>query len=118
MLDSHGKYSDSFKLWCRKTEHLTDEQWAHGFEQLELLVSKNMAAGQDNWPPSYAEFVVMANKTVSPDGNNSNAYLTFDDPKHPEHEQFGAKKRIESEKMVSKRKSVGNSELKNLKDMF
>jgi len=57
-------------------------------------------------------------ESISPDGKNSNAYLTFDDPKHPEHEHYAKKTLIEDKTTVSKKKQSGNNHLKNLKDLF
>ena len=90
---------------------ITPEQIKHGLEQ---LVSR-----KETWPPNAIEFRQLClPETISPDGKNSNAYLTFDDPKHPEHEQFGKSKLIEDKTVVSKRRDSGNNHLKNLKDLF
>ena len=53
----NGAYSPTFLLWCRKTEHLTDEAWKHAFHQLEYEVKEASRMGEEIWPPSYAGFI-------------------------------------------------------------
>lgn len=55
--DDNGNYSEQFKLWCRKCNGLTPNQITHGMKQLEFTCSRNAQAGDESWPPNYAEFV-------------------------------------------------------------
>jgi hypothetical protein len=87
---------------------ISPEQIKHG---LESLVTR-----KETWPPNAVEFRQLClPSTISPDGGNSSAYLTFDDPKHPEH-KFYNKKQIEDKTVISKRKQTGMNALKNLKE--
>ena len=115
MLNHEGKYSDSFMLWCRKTEHLTDDQWSYAFESLEREIVKNKQAGDQSWPPSYAEFAAMANKKTSPNGNNSSAYLLFSDPGHP---SYVPPKAVESDSYKQRKLKIGNTGISNTKNLF
>lgn len=87
ILTDNGQPTDGFLFWCKKTAHLTDEQWRKGFEMLESEVEKNKREGKSSWPPSYAEFIGMAKTTLSPTGTNAVAYLSIRDPRHPSHPQ-------------------------------
>jgi hypothetical protein len=90
---------------------VSPEQIKGGLEKLATRV--------DTWPPNAIEFRQLCMpETVSPDGLNSAAYLTFDDEKHPEYKHYSKAKRIENSTTVSQRKETGNNELKNLKDLF
>lgn len=96
--------------WIALLKGITPNQIADGLTKL--------ADRQSPFHPNGAEFRQLClPETISPDGKNTSAYLTFDDPKHPEHKQFG-RKQIESDSMISKKKQSGNNHLKNLKDLF
>lgn len=41
---------------------MTDEQFTNGMEQVEKDIAKNAQAGKPSYPPSYAEFVGLANR--------------------------------------------------------
>jgi len=118
MLNPDGKYSDTFMLWCRKTEHLTDDEWAYAFESMERDIAKNKQNGVESWPPSYAEFTAMANKTISPDGMNSDAYLSPSDPRHSQHQYWLLNRtlKLEDGSVKERKKKTGNDHLKNLKE--
>lgn len=60
----NGQPSDNFKLWLRKTEALTLEDWARGFEALEKMVTHSAASGETAFPPTYAEFIGYCLKPV------------------------------------------------------
>ena len=107
------KYSDSFNLWARKTEHLTDEEWGIAFKELERKVIADAGNGRESWPPSYAEFAVMGKKTVSPTGMNSGAYLEFGSEDHP-----ATRPAIEDFGKEARAKKVGIETMSNLKDLF
>lgn len=111
-----SSYSDNFIFWARKTEHLSDKEWTEAFAELERKVVVEARSGKDPWPPSYAEFVAMAKKTISPNGGNADAYLSLDDPRHscyrpkrPAIEDFGKKAKLEK---------VQTETLSNLKGLF
>ena len=87
---------------------VTPEQIRDG---LEALVTR-----KDTWPPNAVEFRQLCMpSTVSPDGNNSSAYLSFNDPNHPEHEAYGSNKRIESDSYKVRKRKAGNQALKDLR---
>lgn len=95
--------------WERLLTGLTAEQIKQG---LEKLVTR-----KDSWPPNAVEFRQLClPESISPDGKNSNAYLEFTNEHHPEHQQYSKAKRIENASTVSKRKTIGNEFLKNLKE--
>jgi len=98
------------EAWITLLKGLTPSQIKDGLNRI--------ASRESSYPPNGAEFRQLClPETISPDGKNTSAYLTFDDPKHPEHKQFG-RKQIESDSMISKKKQSGNNHLKNLKDLF
>ena len=106
---------------------LTKREWAakileHSREDLhyaiEQMKSERERGNKDFEWPDIPKILGLLNNRISPDGKNSTAYLTFDDPNHPEHKQYSKSKRIESASTVSKRKDSGNNHLKNLKDLF
>ena len=82
---------------------------------LEALVTR-----KESWPPNAVEFRQLClPETISPDGHNSSAYLSFDSPDHPQYEHYSKKKAIKDmnpERMAEKKKK-GNEALKNLKEM-
>lgn len=98
-----NSYTDNFIFWARKTEHLTDEEWGLAFKELERKTVADAGNGRESWPPSYAEFVVMAKKTISPNGMNSGAYIEYGTPDHPSYQRpaiadMGKKARLEKVK--------------------
>ena len=87
---------------------VTPEQIKHG---LESLVTR-----KDTWPPNAVEFRQLCMpSTVSPDGVNSSAYLSFNDKNHPEHEVYGTK-RLENDSYKVRKRKAGNEALKKLRD--
>jgi len=99
---------------------------------LRGITPRQIADGLNNclemhpeWPPGAAQFrAACLGKFLDADGNDSswqhksNAYLSFDDPKHPQYKHYSKAKRIENGSTVSKRKAKGNAALKNLKDLI
>ena len=55
--DEKNSYTANFLLWCRKLEHLSDEDFKRGFDQIEYLVRDAARQGDEIWPPSYAGFI-------------------------------------------------------------
>ena len=97
--------------WERLLMGVSPDQIKNGLERL--------ATRTDTWPPNAVEFRQLClPETVSPDGNNSAAYLSFNDERHPEHKQYSKAKRIEYASTTSKRKQIGKSELQKIKDML
>lgn len=125
LITRNGKeeYSDNFNLWCRKTEHLEDEDWARAFESVELEIIAKKGEGKEAWPPSYAEFLFFAKASSTPNkGANATAYLCFNDPKHPQYEVYqqikGQRLGIESDEHKEKRQRAGRRALDELNGMF
>ena len=78
-----------------------------------------------SFPPNGSEFRNLClGITVDKNGNDtthnhkSAAYLHFDDEKHPEYKHYSKAKRIECSTTVSKRKTIGNNALKDLKGLI
>lgn len=90
-----------------------------GLSPIQMKAGLNKLATRESpFPPNGAEFRQLClPETISPDGKNSSAYLSFDDPKHPEYAHYG-KKKLESSGYVSKRKEAGRAALSGLRDMF
>ena len=66
ILNSEDEYTENFLFWCRKTEEFTDRQWARAFRNLEKEVINKKRSGEESWPPSYAEFIVLATAEDGP----------------------------------------------------
>jgi len=97
--------------WERQLTDITPDQIASGLNRLSERDSE--------FPPNAIEFRKLClPKTASPDGKNSNAYLSFNDPKHPEYEFYGKPKQLEDKTMVSKRKQKGIAALDDIKGML
>jgi len=97
--------------WVLLLKGITPNQIKNGLNKIAKRVS--------DFPPNGAVFRQLClPETISPDGKNSNAYLTFSNPKHPEHEHYAKPKQIEDKTVVSKKRQSGNNHLKNLKDLF
>lgn len=62
--DANGGYTQTFLLWCRKLERLTEKQFNNGMLILEERVKRNGQLGQETWPPSYAEFLGFASPSA------------------------------------------------------
>lgn len=60
--DKDGNYTQTFMLWCRKLDGLTQKQFTHGFKELETRAANAAKDGKECWPPSYAEFIGMASQ--------------------------------------------------------
>jgi hypothetical protein len=100
------------ETWERLLTGITPDQIRDGLEKL--------ASRKDTWPPNAQEFrsLCLPDK-IAPDGHhNSSAYLSFDDPEHPEHEFYGKRKRIESDDYKTRKRKKGNETLSGLKGMF
>jgi len=119
------------KFWTQfsdeKTVQLTKREWAGRIitrtredlhEALELAKGERERGNKDFEWPDIPKILGLLNNRISPDGQNSAAYLTFDDPKHPQYKHYSKAKRIENGSTVSKRKAKGNAALKNLKDLI
>ena len=65
--------------WERLLTQVSPEQIKNGLNAL--------ADRADTWPPNAVEFRALCMpKTISPDGNNTAAYLAWDDPRRPEND--------------------------------
>jgi hypothetical protein len=104
---SDGSLSESFVLWARKTNDLTDSEWRVGFEELERQVQDYAARGETRFPLTYPEFLGICKPTKSPNGVNSPAYVDF----IPE-------KRLVDLTQQAKDKAKGSSELDLMKGLF
>ncbi len=60
--ENSTEYTREFQLWCLKLKELDDAKFANGIEQVEKDIAKNAAEGKPSYPPSYAEFIGLANR--------------------------------------------------------
>ena len=66
---------------------------------------------RETWPPNAAEFRQLClPDTISPDGNNSSAYIDFKDPKHPSYEA----PRIESDDAKKRRMTARQKAMREM----
>lgn len=100
------KLSDNFLSWCRKTGHLTNDQWRLAFESLEEKIAAELSAGKDPWPPSYVEFIQLGIKKISPTGMNPEAYKIFE-----------SVELIENQTEIDSNKKVAHKILNDLKNL-
>jgi hypothetical protein len=87
---------------------------------------ERLAARESTYPPNAAEFRQLClPKTISPDGENSAAYLSFDDARHPRNlkrlpdgrinpEYVEPVLGIESDSHKEKHLRAGNTALKDM----
>ena len=61
-----GQPTLEFKLWCQKTAHLTDQQFAQGVAMMERQEMDARKTGDETWPPSYAGFIGLATMSTKP----------------------------------------------------
>jgi hypothetical protein len=97
----NGTYSRGFLLWCRKLEHLTDDDFRRGFEQIEFLVKEAARQGDEIWPPSYAGFLGYCEK---PHGTQAHKYFP----------RTGLPDKTARER----EREIGRNEVKKLQSMF
>jgi len=73
--DSEKKiFSEAFKLWCRKLEDLNESHFKTGMSGIEKKAEEAYRAGDELWPPSYAEFRALA---IPKAGNDIQAHKYF-----------------------------------------
>ena len=98
--------------WILLLKGITPRQISDGLGRL--------AARESAYPPNAAEFRQLClPETISPNGHNSAAYLSFDDPKHPRNDPNSPEYvkpvlGIESESYKTKRHRAGNTALKDM----
>lgn len=81
--------SYNFSLWCEKTEHLTNEDWARGIKRCEYDLTYAAKIGDDSvWPPCYAEFIGFCEEIKKPKYFYGSALLP-----EPEEEEQKRKER-------------------------
>lgn len=105
-----GQLTQNFLLWCRKTESLTNEQWAKGFEVLEKQVEKQSSNGETPWPPTYAEFIGLCK---CHEGEREGAYGGAHKLFYPNGRQLP-----EPQEYRSRRKQRGIEAIKDIKQLF
>ena len=65
-MGSDGTPSAEFRLWMRKTAHLTDDQFRQGMKLLESQEADARRSGDETWPPTYAAFCGLARMRTRP----------------------------------------------------
>jgi len=113
------QYGDAMpESWILLLRGITPRQISDGLGRL--------AARESAYPPNAAEFRQLClPETISPNGHNSAAYLSFDDPKHPRNlerlpdgrinpEYVKPVLGIESDSYKTKRRRAGNTALKDM----
>ena len=105
-----SQYGDVMpEAWIMLLKGITPTQITEGLGRIK--------GRNSSFPPNGEEFRQLCMpETISPDGVNSSAYLSFDDPKHPSYEAY--KPRIESDSYKERKRKAGNSALSNLKDLL
>ena len=99
-------------LWCSKTEALTPDDFAKGFERLEQILEENARNPEPKeiWPPSYAEFIGMAKEAKRTCGAFKDMY---------ERDVNGIAKRLpEPEYQRQQRKEKGLQHTSRILNMF
>lgn len=92
-------------------------------EQIAIGLRETAKKG-DHWPPNAGEFRLLClSDRASPDGFNTAAYLSFDDPKHPSNDPESSEykpkpKGLTNDGWESKRQKAGKSALADMKNMF
>jgi hypothetical protein len=106
-----SQYGDTIpESWELLLMEVTPEQIKDGLNAL--------ATRENTFPPNAAEFRQLCMPTtISPDGKNSAAYLSFDDPKHPNNSSQ-ADRLPPPRSYVSKRKMTGKNALADMKGLF
>jgi hypothetical protein len=99
--DERGNYTEPFKLWCRKCNGLTPTQITNGMRRVEFDCAKRAQAGDESWPPSYAEFIGLCTANWE-----SRAHKPFEQLSLPDK---GAQERA---------KVAGSSALSDMKSLF
>jgi len=94
--------TDNFTLWCKKLNHLTDEEFKRGVDQVEYNIREAAKFADDIWPPSYAAFLGYCEK---PHG-------------HQAYKSFKPVPRITDKNMINRRKKAGRLELGKMRSMF
>lgn len=100
--DPAGKFNPRFLLWCLKTAHLTDEDWARGFREVEFRVREAARMGDEIWAPSYAAFLGYCEKPVGA----------------PAHRYFDRSAALEDKTAKERRRQLGLENCSKLLGMF
>ena len=95
------RYSKNFLVWCEKTAELTMEEWRWGIATLEKKIADGYQMGSVVWPPTYAEFIGLCHRPVTP----------------PEHKIF-PRLGLEDKTAREKRRQLGMEKCGELKKLF
>lgn len=123
MVNDDGFASDQFIEWSLGTAHLTDENWAYGFERVIMKMRADAANAKDPFPPQTpAIFCCMCfpppvaeRDKVKAAGHAALSYRPHPDIKPRDHQG----NLIEpSPEHKEKKRKVGNSHLNSIKDLF
>ena len=110
-----SQYGDVMpEAWIMLLKGITPTQITEGLGRIK--------GRNSSFPPNGEEFRQLCMpETISPDGVNSSAYLSFDDPKHPRNDPTSAEYVRPQSKLiehVSKRKVSGNKAIKGILEGF
>ena len=106
-----GVFSDTFKLWCVKLKDLTIENFRVGTIAMEQKAEIMFAAGDEMWPPRYAEFRALAFPKNNRDIQAHKPVPSLYDP------QTGTY-RLEDQTAKAKRYELGKRESSKLLEML
>lgn len=96
--ENKGIYSEQFDLWAWKLDDLTPENFKAGMEGLEKRAEDEYRAGNEMWPPSYAEFRALAFPASNRD---TLAHKPFDNLALPEPKEYKSKRYEEGLKQTA-----------------
>ena len=111
------------KFWTQfsdeKTLLLTKREWAENIlryskeelhHAIEFSKSERERGNDDFEWPDIAKILGSLKHRISPDGNNSSAYIDFKDPKHPSYEA----PRIESDESKSRLRAAKEKAMRDI----
>lgn len=80
--EERGIFSETFKLWCVKLKDLTAENFQAGTIGMEQKAEAMYQAGEEMWPPSFAEFRALCFPKVDNDAQAHKILPSMFDPKN------------------------------------
>lgn len=104
---NQNEYTGRFLTWCKKLEHLTDDEFACAFKHIEWKVRESARLGEkDVYAPSYPAFIGFAKiENRSRDEGGANYY-------------FRPETTLPDKTAEERNKKIGMRTLSNLKDLI
>tara|TARA_R110002096_G_scaffold315227_7_gene509488 strand:+ start:3514 stop:3855 length:342 start_codon:yes stop_codon:yes gene_type:complete len=110
-----SSYTETFLLWCKETEDLSDDQWLEGLSAIERKINADVVHLRESWPPTAPVFRVMCKPVSTTGGASAASFKT-----HPNLiAKVEREKRIAADPSYTERKKkAGNETLSRLKDLL